>query len=87
MVTSVALSIRLRLSSITLDLRVRLRGSSGECIAFAGRKEAPVRLGDALGLSATPSFVIKGVAILGYPGRKALESIIQSARRCGSVVC
>jgi protein-disulfide isomerase len=46
-----------------------------------------VRLGDALGLSATPSFVIKGVAILGYPGRKALESIIQSARRCGSVVC
>jgi protein-disulfide isomerase len=46
-----------------------------------------VRLGDALGLSATPSFVIKGVAILGYPGRKTLESIIRSVHRCGNVVC
>lgn len=46
-----------------------------------------VRLGDALGLSATPSFVIKGVAILGYPSRKALESIIRSAHRCNRVVC
>lgn len=46
-----------------------------------------VRLGDALGLAATPSFVIKGVAIVGYPGRKTLEGIIQSVRRCNDVVC
>jgi protein-disulfide isomerase len=46
-----------------------------------------VRLGNALGLAATPSFVIKGVAILGYPGRKALEAMVQSVRRCGDVVC
>jgi len=46
-----------------------------------------VRLGNALGLAATPSFVVKDVAILGYPGRKALESIVQSVRRCGNVVC
>jgi protein-disulfide isomerase len=46
-----------------------------------------VRLGDALRLAATPAFVVKGVAILGYPGRKALESIVRSARRCNNVVC
>jgi protein-disulfide isomerase len=46
-----------------------------------------VRLGDALRLAATPAFVVKGVAILGYPGRKALESIVRSARRCDNVVC
>jgi protein-disulfide isomerase len=46
-----------------------------------------VRLGNALGLAATPSFVIKGVAIVGYPGRKALDSIVQSVRRCDNVVC
>jgi protein-disulfide isomerase len=46
-----------------------------------------VRLGDALGLAATPSFFIKGVAIVGYPGRKALESIVQSIRRCDNLMC
>ncbi len=49
--------------------------------------KAHVRLGNALGLSATPSFVIKGVAILGYPGPKALEEIAKSVRRCDNVVC
>jgi protein-disulfide isomerase len=46
-----------------------------------------VRLGDALGLAATPSFVIKGVAIVGYPGRAALAKIVQSVRRCDKVAC
>jgi protein-disulfide isomerase len=45
------------------------------------------RLGDALGLQVTPGFVIKGVAIVGYPGPKALAGIVQSVQRCGAVVC
>jgi protein-disulfide isomerase len=49
--------------------------------------KAHVRVGDALGLAATPSFVIKDVAIVGYPGRKSLTAIIQAAHRCGKVVC
>lgn len=49
--------------------------------------KAHVRLGNALGLSATPSFVIKGVAILGYPGAKTLSEIVKSVRRCDNVVC
>lgn len=48
---------------------------------------AHVRLGDALGLQATPSYVVKGVAVLGHPGRDTLERIVASARRCGKVMC
>lgn len=46
-----------------------------------------VRLGDALGLAATPSFVIGGVAILGYPGRYRLQAIVDAASTCGKVLC
>jgi protein-disulfide isomerase len=46
-----------------------------------------VQLGNALGLAATPAFVINGVAILGHPGRKSLAGIITSVRACGKVVC
>lgn len=48
---------------------------------------AHVRLGNALGLQATPSFVIKGVAVLGHPGREALEQMIAAVRRCDQVSC
>jgi len=48
---------------------------------------AHVRLGDALAIAATPGFVIKGVAIVGYPGRKALARIIDSVERCDAVLC
>ena len=48
---------------------------------------AHVRLGNALGIQATPGFVIKGVAINGYPGPKAMESLIKSVERCDKVVC
>jgi protein-disulfide isomerase len=46
-----------------------------------------VRLGDSLGLAATPSFIIGGVAILGYPGRYRLQAILDAANACGKVVC
>ncbi len=46
-----------------------------------------VRLGNALGIEATPGFVIKGVAINGYPGPKALARIVDSVERCDKVVC
>jgi protein-disulfide isomerase len=49
--------------------------------------KAHVRLGNAMGLAATPAFVVKGVAILGHPGRAALEGIVRSVRACGKVVC
>jgi protein-disulfide isomerase len=48
---------------------------------------AHVRLGNALAIQATPGFVINGVAIVGYPGSKALANVIQSVQRCAKVVC
>lgn len=49
--------------------------------------KAHVRLGNAMGLAATPAFVVKDVAMLGHPGRAALEDIIRAVRTCGAVVC
>jgi protein-disulfide isomerase len=46
-----------------------------------------VRLGNALAIQATPGFVIKGVAILGYPGKAALQRVIASVQRCDAVIC
>lgn len=45
------------------------------------------RLAEALGLAMTPSFIIAGVAILGWPGAKSLRDIIANARRCDQPVC
>jgi protein-disulfide isomerase len=49
--------------------------------------KAHVRLGDSLGLAATPAFIIDGAAILGYPGRYRLQAIVDAASTCGKVVC
>ena len=48
---------------------------------------AHLRLGDDLAIQATPGFVIKGVAIVGYPGPDALAKIVASVDRCGAVIC
>ena len=55
--------------------------------ALADDMIAHVRLGNALGIQATPGFVIKGVAINGYPGPKAMARLIDSVERCDKVVC
>jgi protein-disulfide isomerase len=49
--------------------------------------KAHVRMGNALNLVATPSYVIGGVAIVGHPGEQTLKSAIASVRKCGQVVC
>lgn len=49
--------------------------------------KAHVRLGDSLGIQATPGLVVKGVAINGYPGPKALAKLIDAVGRCGAVIC
>jgi protein-disulfide isomerase len=46
-----------------------------------------VSLGTALGLEATPSFVIGRLAILGYPGPNALAALVRAAATCGQAVC
>lgn len=48
---------------------------------------ANVQLGNSLGLAATPAFIIKGAAILGYPGKKTIAEVIKSIRTCDKIVC
>lgn len=55
--------------------------------ALANVMIAHVKLGDALSIQATPAFVIKGVAINGYPGPKSLAGIIDAVQRCDAVMC
>jgi protein-disulfide isomerase len=49
--------------------------------------KALVRLGTALGLQATPSFVVGDAAVLGYPGPHSLAAILTATATCGKVVC
>jgi protein-disulfide isomerase len=49
--------------------------------------KAHLRLGNSLGLAATPAFIVGNVAILGYPGRYRLQAIVDAAGACGKVVC
>lgn len=44
-------------------------------------------LASAMGLAATPSFVIAAAGILGYPGPKTLARVIRDARDCELIVC
>lgn len=46
-----------------------------------------VKLGDDLAIQATPGFVIQGVAIVGYPGAKAMARLIAAVENCGGVIC
>ncbi|HLA21157.1 MAG TPA: hypothetical protein VJZ74_06830, partial [Pseudolabrys sp.] len=71
--------------AIGLDLAEVEKIAIGD--ALVAVMTAHLRLGDALAIAATPGFVIKGVAIVGYPGPKALARVIASVQRCGAVVC
>jgi protein-disulfide isomerase len=44
-------------------------------------------LGTELGLTATPSFVINNVAVVGYPGRDSLQKLVDAMHHCGKVQC
>ena len=52
--------------------------------AMLGRQ---MRLSASLGLVATPSYVIGGAALLGYPGPQTLARIVANARECGTINC
>jgi protein-disulfide isomerase len=67
------------------DQKALLSAGNGEDITEIMKNH--LSLGNSLGLAATPSFVIDGVALLGYPGRDRLQAIVHAANTCGKVVC
>ena len=71
--------------SLGLDAKALLKLADGDDITAIMKDH--VRLGDSLGLAATPSFIVGNVAIIGYPGRYRLQAIVDAASACGKVVC
>lgn len=51
------------------------------------RMRQQMRLASSLGISTTPSYVIGGAVVLGYPGPKTLARIVDSTARCGAIAC
>jgi protein-disulfide isomerase len=45
------------------------------------------RLASSLGFAATPSFLIAGAGVLGYPGPTALARVLDEVRRCDRIAC
>jgi len=57
------------------------RPEVGQTIAQA------VRLANATNLAATPSWLIAGTAVIGWPGRAVMERIVAAVRDCDKPVC
>lgn len=72
-------------SNFELDLQKVLDAANDDGITDI--MKAHVRFADTLGLKATPSYLIKDVAIQGHPGRASLKAVIDSVRKCGKAVC
>lgn len=71
----------------SLGLDEHALAAIGDSDQTTGTMKKLVGLGNSLGLSATPSFILGGVAILGYPGRNTLQSLVDAVARCGRVAC
>jgi protein-disulfide isomerase len=79
--------------SRALDLAERLGFARSEIEKAA---EAPdvaealavqMRLAASLGMAASPSFIMGGTGVLGYPGPKTLARMATTVRSCGQIVC
>lgn len=60
---------------------------SADSAVVAGVLRRQADLASGLDMSMTPSFVIAGFGFLGWPGKKALQTIISNARRCERPIC
>ena len=70
-----------------LGLDQKKLAAIGDSDDITEQMKAHVHLGDALGLAATPSFVISSVAVLGFPGRYHLQALVDATNACGKVIC
>ncbi|WP_152428264.1 thioredoxin domain-containing protein [Methyloferula stellata] len=79
------------LSSLDIAKKMKLDAAAIETNADADDvgsvliKQA--KLAQSLGFDATPSFMLKGVGLLGYPGAKSLHAMIAAVRSCDKLKC
>lgn len=55
--------------------------------AITETMKSHLRFADKFGLNATPAYLIHDVAIQGHPGRKTLQSVVASVRKCAKAMC
>jgi protein-disulfide isomerase len=70
-----------------LGLDQRALRTLGDSAQTTQIMKAHLALGSTLGLTATPSFILGNLAILGYPGRESLQAMVEAADRCGKPMC
>ena len=58
-----------------------------EAPATSAAIEDTVALGDRLGLTGTPAFILGDEVVFGAVGAAALKQKIDSVRRCGKATC
>jgi protein-disulfide isomerase len=54
---------------------------------IAGVLKRQMTLANDLGFAATPSFILDGIGILGYPGSGAVSRMISAVRKCDKPAC
>jgi|GEM_PF-228027 len=68
-----------------LDAAAIETAADGDDISSVFIKQA--KLAASLGFAATPSFMLKNVGMLGYPGIQSLKRMIAAVRSCDKLVC
>ena len=53
----------------------------------AGVLKRQMKLAENLGFTATPSFMLDGVGILGFPGPETMSRMISAVRKCDKPAC
>lgn len=71
--------------SMGLDAKKIEEAADSETVTQVLSRQA--RLASSLGMSMTPAFAVASVGLLGWPGVKALRSIVSNARKCDRPVC
>jgi len=76
-----------------LDLAKGMALDAGKIEASADSDEVAsvlkrqIGLANSLGFEATPSFILKNVGMLGYPGPQSLKRMIAAVRTCDNLAC
>ena len=71
--------------SLGLDKAVIETAADGDDVSSVLKRQ--VKFASGLGFYATPSFMLNGVGILGYPGRESTSRMIAAVRKCDKLAC
>ncbi|GAC1562928.1 MAG: hypothetical protein NVS2B5_28080 [Beijerinckiaceae bacterium] len=71
--------------ALGLDRTAIEKAADGDDVGAVLRRQ--VNLAESLGFAATPSFMLNGVGILGYPGPQSIARMIAAVRKCDKLVC